>query len=192
MASFLAAVTWSSSVAAQAAPAPGAQAMPALASTAGVPSEPAASAEAEPRPGFDGRVLLAGALRTLGPTQTYAGGVHVAAGAQIRHLALHGEAGFEHGVTAFGLATNRFRIGPSIEAVVDRIRVGGGFGLVHTSFQRATRTDAVGTLGLDLGALVLVDLIRFEGGAFVAGVRGDLQILLGLQLGGSAQLGVRF
>lgn len=147
---------------------------------------------ADHRKGFDARLMLGASLRTISATRNYAGVVQGAFGGQIRHVAIHGEVGLEHGRTAFGLATTRFRFGPSVEGIIDRLRLGGGIDVVYTSFRRATRSDSVGAVALDLGAFALVDIVRFDGGAFIGGVRADLEFLLGVQVGGSLQLGARF
>lgn len=147
---------------------------------------------ADTRKGFDGRLLLGGSLRTLSSTSVYAGAVQGSFGGQIRHVAVHGDIDFEHGRTSFGLATTRLRLGPSVEGVIDRLRIGGGIGFFYTSFRRATYPDSVGALGIDLTGFALVDVIRFDGGAFVLGARADLELLLGVQVGGTLQAGVRF
>lgn len=183
---------------AAAAPAPApAAAAPAPAAAAPAPAPAAAPAPesedyADTRKGFDGRLMLGASLRTLSATRVYAGALQGSFGGQIRHVAVHGDIDFEHGRTSYGLATTRLRFGPSVEGVIDRLRIGGGFGLMYSSFRRATRSDSVGALGLDLTGLVLIDVVRFDGGAFVAGARADLEFLLGVQVGGSLQLGVRF
>ena len=178
---------------AQAAPAPAP-----VVTTTPAPATPAAAAEppsddyADTRKGFDGRLSLGASLRTLSASRVGAGAVQGSFGGQFHHVAVHGDVDFEHGRTGHGLATSRFRVGPSVEGIVDRLRLGGGFGLVYSSFRRATRPDSVGALALDLSAFALVDVVRFDGGAFVAGVRADLELLLGVQVGGSLQVGVRF
>jgi len=182
-----------------------AQAAPASAPVVATTAAPATPAAAEPvgaeppsddyadtRKGFDGRLSLGASLRTLSASRVGAGAVQGSFGAQFHHVAVHGDVDFEHGRTGHGLATSRFRVGPSVEGIVDRLRLGGGFGLVYSSFRRATRPDSVGALALDLSAFALVDVVRFDGGAFVAGVRADLELLLGVQVGGSLQVGVRF
>lgn len=147
---------------------------------------------ADRRTGFDGRLTLGGSMRTLSASRAYSGAVQGAFGGQLRHVAIHGEVGLEHGRTAFGLATTRFRVGPSVEGIVDRLRLGGGVDLVYSSFRRATRPDTVGALAVAVGAFALVDIVRFDGGAFIGGLRADLEFLLGIQVGGSLQFGVRF
>ena len=146
----------------------------------------------EHRKGFDGRLMLDGSFRSLSATNVFAGGVHARVGGQIRHFAVHGLLGYEHGRTSFGLATNRVVFGPSFEAVLNRVRFGGAVQAIYSSFRRETRSDTVATLAIGIGAFVLFDLVRFEGGAIVGGVRADVDLLLGVQVGGGANVGVRF
>lgn len=185
---------------AQSAPAPAMQPYPPPAAAAPAPAAApgAAAAEApsddyaDTRKGFDGRLMLGASLRTLSASRAYAGAVQGSFGGQIKHVAVHGDIDFEHGRTAYGLATSRLRVGPSVEGIIDRLRIGGGFGFVYSSFRRATRPDSVGALAVDLSGFALIDVVRFDGGAFVVGARADLEFLLGVQVGGSLQLGVRF
>lgn len=174
-------------------PPPATQPAPAPARPVAAPAPAAEPADyADTRKGFDGRLMLGGSMRTLSSTRTYEGAVFGAFGGQIRHVAIHGELGFEHGRTSFGLPVSRFHLGPSIEGIVDRVRFGGGFDFVYSSFRRATRSGTVGALALDLNAFALVDIVRFDGGAFIGGLRGDLELLLGAQVGGTLLLGARF
>jgi hypothetical protein len=127
-------------------------------------SPPPAPQPPKPSPPFGVRVDGGYSPRKLLSLPVSGADMGLAFGAQPRrHTAFWGATRLFLGSTEHGLKVFSLRAGGEVEAVIDRLRIGGGLHLFAVGVGRAVRNDTIVSWGPAVNAAARVDLIQSDG-----------------------------
>lgn len=169
-------------------------AMPHIASAQETPALVKSSGPEDPSTGFRMKFGAGWAHRTLFTIPVNAADVSIALGGDLtRHVGLYGNANYFHGSSGYGLTTNGFGMGMSVDFIFDPVRLSAGAGVRRLALAPATGGDDIGATGVGIFGSVSVDLWKPEGHALYLGATYSADVLNGEVVHGpTLALGFRY
>lgn len=135
--------------------------------------QPAGAADPPRRGGTSVSLMAGGAHHRFYGIPLWLLGLGLSVGSEGRTFAGSFMTHYWGGSTGAGRSTHHVQLGGSAEAILGRLRIGGGGGFAYLNVQRAEERRRDFSLGLGVHLLLKVDVIEFDEHALFIGARLD-------------------